>query len=75
MQPLALSFQGMMFPLRVSLWVIEFINLLIKGIRESRGEQIKGLDIVEVIPCMSSEAFKFGHVVVHVFPLHLEALF
>ena len=73
-KPLALSFQGMMLPLCIGLWVVEFIDLLIKGIRESCSEQVKCLDIVKVISSMSSKMLKFGHIVVHVFSFHLEAL-
>ena len=74
MEPLALSFQGMVLPLCVSLWIIEFIDLLVKRVRESSSEQVKRLDVVEIIPSMSSKTLEFGYIVVHVFPFHLEAL-
>ena len=37
-KPLALSFQGMVLPLRIVLQVIKFIDLLVEGIRKSCGE-------------------------------------
>ena len=74
MKPLALSFQGVVFPLRVGLWIVKFVDLLIKGVRESCSEQVKCLDIVKVISSMSSKMLKFGHIVVHVFSLHLKPL-
>ena len=74
MKPLVLSLQGMMLPLRVILWVIEFVDLLIEGIRKSCSKQIKGLDVIEVIPSMSSKTLKFGHIIIHIFPHHLETL-
>ena len=36
MEPLVLSFQGMVFPLCVVLWIIEFIDLLIKVMNSNR---------------------------------------
>ena len=74
MKPLALSFQGMVLPLCVSLWIIEFIDLLVKCVRESSSEQVECLDVVEIVPSVSSKTFEFGYIVVHVFPFHLEAL-
>ena len=74
MEPLMLSFLGMVFPLCVGLWIIEFIDLLIKGIRESSSEQVKRLDVVEIIPGMLSKTLEFGHIVVHVFSFHLKTL-
>ena len=73
-KPLALSFQGMMLPLCVGLWVVKFIDLLIKGIGKSCSKQVKCLDIVKVISSMSSKTLKFGHIIVHIFSFHLEAL-
>ena len=74
MKPLALSFQGVMLPLCISLWVVKFVNLLVKGVRKPCSEQVKCLDVVKIISSMSSKTFKFGHVVIHVFSLHLETL-
>ena len=74
MKPLALSFQGMVFPLRVGLWIIKFVDLLIKGVRESSSEQIECLDVVGIVSSMSSKTLEFGHIVVHIFSFHLEAL-
>ena len=74
MKPLALLFQGVVLPLRVVLWIIQFIDLLIKGIGKSCSKQVKRLDIVKIIPSMLSKTLKFGYIVVHIFSLHLEAL-
>ena len=37
-KPLALSFQGMMLPLCIVLWIIKFVYLLIEGIGKSCSE-------------------------------------
>ena len=74
MKPLALSFQGMVLPLHVVLWIVKFIDLLIKGIGESCSEQVKCLDIVKVIPGMLSKMLELGHIIIHIFSLHLEAM-
>ena len=63
-----------MLPLCVILWIVELIYLLIEDIGKSCGKQVKRLNIIEVIPGMSSKTLKFGHIVVHVFSLHLEPL-
>ena len=34
-KPLVLSFQGMMLPLHVVLWVVQFVDLLIEGVGKS----------------------------------------
>ena len=73
-KPLALSFQGMMLPLHIVLWIIKFVDLLIEGIRKSCSKQVKGLDVIEVIPSMLSKMLEFGHIIVHIFSLHLETL-
>ena len=74
MKPLVLSLQGMMLPLRIVLWIVEFIDLLVEGIGKSCSEQVKCLDIIKIIPGMLSKMLKFGHIVVHIFSFHLEAL-
>ena len=74
MKSLVLSFQGVMLPLHVVLWIIQFIDLLIEGVGKSCSKQVKRLDVVKIIPCMSSKPLKLGHVVIHILPLHLEAL-
>ena len=73
-KPLALLFQGMVLPLCIILQIVKLVDLLIKGVGKSCSKQIKCLDIVQIIPSMLSKTLKFGHIVVHIFPLHLEAL-
>ena len=73
-KPLALLFQGMMLPLRVILWIVKFIDLLIEGVGKSCSKQVKCLDIVKIIPSMSSKALELSYIVVHIFSFHLEAL-
>ena len=73
-KPLALSFQGMMLPLHVILWIVEFIDLLVEGVRKSCSKQVKHLNIIKVVPGMLSKTLEFGHIIIHVFSLHLETL-
>ena len=73
-EPLTLSFQGMMLPLHIILWIVELVDLLIEGIGKSCSEQVKHLNVIKVIPSMSSKTLEFSHIVVHVFSFHLEAL-
>ena len=73
-KPLALSFQGMMLPLCIILWIVEFVDLLVEGVRKSCSKQVEHLNIIKVIPGMSSKTLEFSHIVVHIFSFHLEAL-
>ena len=53
MDPLPLAFQCTRLPLVVILQIVQVVYLLIELGGEARGEEVEGLDVIQIVPGMS----------------------